>query len=98
MESALHKARNHFEYNPTSDLTELAVQIFLGVAQNHGFEQGNKRTAWTAALMFLGINGYELNASIDGDNLGKFLRKIVVKKTPPEILVRILRIYARPLA
>jgi death on curing protein len=96
VESALHKPRHHWEY-AQADLAELAVQLFLGIAQNHGFEQGNKRTAWTAALMFLEINGYELQAKLDSDKLGEILVRIIDKKIPAAPLVKILRAYVRPL-
>src|SRR3954454_16315595 len=31
-----------------------------GLARNHGFADGNKRTAWVAARLFLADNGYRL--------------------------------------
>ena len=97
VESALHKPRNHWEYGET-DLATLAVQLFLGLSQNHGFEQGNKRTAWTAAGLFLEINGYELPAALDSDKLGEFLRRIVDQKVSSDRLVRIVRRYAHPVS
>jgi death-on-curing protein len=39
----------------------LAVALLLGVARNHPFGQGNKRTAFEAADAFLYLNGYELD-------------------------------------
>ena len=96
VESALHKPRHHWEYGQ-HDLAELAVQLFLGLSQNHGFEQGNKRTAWTAAVMFLEINGYELSAALDSEKLGEFLKRIVEQKISGERLVKLLRRYVRPL-
>jgi len=96
VESALHTPIHHWHYGQT-DLAELAVQLFLGIAQNHGFEQGNKRTGWTAALIFLEINGYELQAKLDSDRLGELLTRIVDKKISAPPLVRLVRAYVRPL-
>lgn len=96
VESALHKPKHHWQYNQP-DLADLAVQLFLGLAQNHGFAQGNKRTGWTAAIMFLEINGYELQAKLDSDQLGELLTRIVEKKIPADPLAKILRAYVRPL-
>lgn len=96
VESALNKPRNHWDYGQR-DLAELAVQLFAGIAQNHGFEQGNKRTAWTAAVMFLEINGYELPHQLDSNQLGEFLRRIVDQKIPAERLVKLLRRFVRPI-
>jgi death-on-curing protein len=96
VESALNKPRNHWEYGQ-HDLIELAVQLFVGLSQNHGFEQGNKRTAWTASVVFLEINGYELPYQLDSDRLGEFLRRIVDRKIPPDHLVKLLRRFVRPI-
>jgi len=40
----------------------LAVTLLFALARNHPFEQGNKRTAFEAALIFLGDNGYGFTA------------------------------------
>jgi death on curing protein len=40
------------------DVTQLAAHLLLGIGRNHPFEQGNKRTALSAATIFLGFNGY----------------------------------------
>ncbi|MGM4958115.1 type II toxin-antitoxin system death-on-curing family toxin [Bradyrhizobium sp. 604_D8_N2_3] len=96
LESALHKPVHHWHYGQ-HDLAELAVQLFLGIAHNHPFEQGNKRTAWTAALMFLEANGYELQHMLDSDKLGEFLTRIVDRKISAAPLVKLLRGYVRPL-
>jgi death on curing protein len=96
VESALNKPRNHWDYGQ-HDVAELAVQLFAGISQNHGFEQGNKRTAWTAAVMFLEINGYELPHQLDSNQLGEFLRRIVDRKIPTDRLVKLLRRYLRPM-
>jgi death-on-curing protein len=45
------------------DLAELAASYAFGLAQNHPFVDGNKRAAFLAAGLFLGLNGYRLTAS-----------------------------------
>jgi death on curing protein len=37
----------------------LAVRLLAAIAQAHAFEQGNKRTAFAAARLFLRANGYD---------------------------------------
>ena len=37
------------------DVTQLAAHLLLGIGRNHPFEQGNKRTALSAATIFLGF-------------------------------------------
>ena len=42
------------------DAAELAAAYAWGPARNHGFLDGNKRTAWVVARLFLADNGYGL--------------------------------------
>jgi death-on-curing protein len=59
LESALARARNHWEYGE-DDLCALAGAHAFGVARNHPFTDGNKRTAWVLARTFLVLNSVEL--------------------------------------
>ena len=47
-------------YDGEEDVLALAVALLAGIAQNHPFAQGNKRTALIAARNFLQSNGYDL--------------------------------------
>jgi death on curing protein len=59
IESALARPRNSAAYgNP--DAADLAAAYVFGLAKNHGFADGNKRTAWVVARLFLADNGYSL--------------------------------------
>jgi death-on-curing protein len=62
LESALARPQHQFNYGEPS-LTELAAAYAVGVAKNHAFVDGNKRTAFVAAVVFLERNGLRLNAS-----------------------------------
>jgi death-on-curing protein len=44
------------DYDPAA----LAAAYAFGVSRNHPFVDGNKRTAWVVARVFLAINGYHL--------------------------------------
>lgn len=59
LESALARARNQWEYGE-DDLCVLAAAHAFGVARNHPFTDGNKRTAWVLARTFLVLNSVEL--------------------------------------
>jgi len=61
LESALARAENKAAYGEPS-IHELAAAYIFGIARNHAFVDGNKRTAIVAAGAFLIINGYELTA------------------------------------
>jgi death-on-curing protein len=57
LESALDRPRNRFNYESDADLTALAAAYGFGIAKNHPFVDGNKRVAFQAMYVFLGING-----------------------------------------
>ena len=56
LESALTRPVNRWHYG-TDDVAGLAAAYAFGVARNHPFVDGNKRTAWVLARLFLAING-----------------------------------------
>ena len=45
--------------SPFSDLIEIAAGYLFYLCRNHPFVDGNKRTAMTAAIVFLRLNGIE---------------------------------------
>lgn len=61
LDSGMARAAQRYAYEqPEPDLWDLAVILLFGIAQNHAFVQGNKRTGFKALLLFLELNGYEL--------------------------------------
>lgn len=64
--SALARPQNLFAYGePVPDLAALAAAYAYGIARNHPFVDGNKRTALVAARTFLILNGVDLEATQD---------------------------------
>lgn len=63
LESALARARNKWAHNKKTDLAQLAAAYGFGIATSHPYRDGNKRIAFLLMLMFLGLNGYSLDAS-----------------------------------
>lgn len=62
IESALARPRNLVAHgNP--DAAALAAAYAFGLCKNHGFLDGNKRTAYVVAETFLDLNGYAVQAS-----------------------------------
>jgi death-on-curing protein len=59
VESALARPQNLATYE-TPDAARLAAAYAFGLARNHGFVDGNKRTAWVIARLFLADNDYRL--------------------------------------
>lgn len=56
MESALGRPVNQWAYGE-DDRCALAAACAFGIARNHPFADGNKRTAWVLARLFLRLNG-----------------------------------------
>ena len=64
LESALARPQQLFNYgHPTPDLADLAASLAFGLARNHAFVDGNKRTAHVCYRVFLALNDAELQAS-----------------------------------
>ena len=60
LESALARGQQLHAYgNPAPDLADLAAALAYGLARNHPFLDGNKRTAHVAYRTFLALNGAE---------------------------------------
>ncbi len=91
--SSLARPRNLAAYGDP-DLADLAAAYATGIARNHAFLDGNKRTAWVVAEVFLLKNGYELTAS-DGDGVRVMLA--VADGSMPEVkLAAWIREWMRP--
>lgn len=88
LEAAIARPMNKAAYG-TPDVYELAAAYLFGIARNHPFSDGNKRTAFLAAYTFLRLHGRQLVATdaeviafvlevaagnIDEDGIARFLR------------------------
>ena len=91
LQSALAKPRNLLAYGGEGvDLPALAASLAYGIARNHPFLDGNKRSALVTCLTFMRFNGLDLTASpadryqtflalaegqLDEDGLADWLRR-----------------------
>lgn len=62
LESALARPHNLIAYGEP-DVADLAASYAFGIARNHPFVDGNKRTALVVSETFLMLNGYTLTAT-----------------------------------
>jgi death-on-curing protein len=60
LESALARPVNQWAYGKVGDFAALASAYAFGIARNHPFVDGNKRTAWVFARLFLALNALAL--------------------------------------
>jgi death-on-curing protein len=62
--SALARPQNLLAYSEEMpDIAQLAAALAYGIAKNHPFIDGNKRTALVVARTFLLLNGFNLTAT-----------------------------------
>jgi len=96
-ESALARPQQLLAYgDPSPDLAALAANLAYGLARNHPFIDGNKRTAAVACETFIELNEGSLEAT-DADLFPRFMA-LAAGKLPVEEFVQWLRqhIQTRP--
>lgn len=62
LESALDRPKNMFLYEK-AEIHRLAASYANGIMNNHPFADGNKRTGFVAAVLFIESNGLEFFAA-----------------------------------
>ena len=72
LESAIARAQQ-LSHDGSPDVADLAAAYGFGIARNHPFSDGNKRTAFVAVELFLALNGHDLIAD-DADCILTMLR------------------------
>ena len=94
LDSALQRAENKLAYgNP--DIVDMAAAYAFGIARNHPFIDGNKRTALVASFTFLHVNGWTMTSSQD-ENVRIFLDLASGHLTEDE-LAAWFRAFAKPI-
>jgi len=70
----------------------LAASLLFGIARNHPFEQGNKRTAFEAMIGFLGANSYRFNMYDDDRFADSITAVLAGTETEVEFTDRVRRL------
>ncbi len=95
LESALGRPRHLFAYSdPTPSIPQLAAAYAFGIAKNHAFIDGNKRTAAVVCEIFLILNSFELTAT-DAEAYPVFLG-VAAGDLSEEAFADWLTTYAKP--
>jgi death-on-curing protein len=63
LEAALARPQQRWHYEPQSDLATLAAAYGWGLVTSHPYRDGNKRMAFLAMAVFLGLNGVDIEAT-----------------------------------
>lgn len=91
--SALARPRQRAHYG-TPDVSELAASYAFGIARNHPFVDGNKRSAFVALEVFLALNGYELVAGDEACVIT--MLSLAAGELTEDALVTWIRAHAQP--
>ena len=94
LESALARPINKFAYGET-DLSALAAAYGFGIARNHPFIDGNKRTALAAMIVFLGLNRIDLDAPQEAATV--IVLSLAAGEITEDVLARWIAGHSRPL-
>lgn len=94
LESALNRPLQKQAYGDP-DLCELAAAYLFGIAKNHPFVDGNKRTALAAADLFLNFNGLELQA--EDEDLIQFVLMVAAGEIDEEGAAAFFRDHTVPI-
>ena len=94
LESALARPQNKFTYGE-SDLGALAAAYGFGIAKNHPFIDGNKRTALASMIVFLNLNGLVLSAPQEA--VTAIILALAAGEIGEDVLARWLASHVRPL-
>lgn len=88
LESAVARPQNLSAYGGP-DAASLAAAYAFGFARNHGFADGNRRTAWIVARVFLADNG--LRVRFDAREAIRIMEDLASGKTGEDELARWFR-------
>ena len=94
LESALARPINKFAYGET-DLAVLAAAFGFGIAKNHPFVDGNKRTALASMIVFLGLNQLELD--VPQGAATAIILSLAAGEITEDVLTRWIAAHVRPL-
>ena len=94
LESALARPINKFGYGETN-IAALAAAYGFGIARNHAFVDGNKRTALASMIVFLGLNGIDLDAT--QEEATAVVLGLAAGEIPEEVLANWIADHMKPL-
>lgn len=86
------KPQNLWHYEGEENVPALASSLLFGIARNHPFEQGNKRTGLTAAFTFMRLNGYAPIVP-DTRQFADIIVQVITGKADENEFVEVLTLY-----
>jgi death-on-curing protein len=96
LESAVARPRQHWSYDATATLPELAAALCVGIIRDHPFVDGSKRVGFLAAYVFLALNGMKLET--DDDDVVATITGVAAGSFPEARMGKWIATHARPQA
>jgi death-on-curing protein len=94
--AALARPQQKFAYEPDADLAYLAAAYAFGIAMSHPYSDGNKRTAFLIAAIFLELNGYDIERA--DEQVVETMQAVADRKMTETELAAWLRMALAPIA
>jgi death-on-curing protein len=92
LEAACFRPANAWHYVHEDNVLELAGLLMFGLAKNHPFQDGNKRTGFTAGVLLMQRNGYDL-AMPDDVAIADAMCSVISGEMEPRAFLDILEPY-----
>ena len=90
LESAAARPFTYWYYEEEIDVAALAVRLLIGIARAQAFQQGNKRTGFYGAVLFLVNNGYYLDVE-DEEDVADFIIEVIIGHRDEQELIEEFR-------
>lgn len=94
LESAVQRPQNAAYYTDADLITQAALYM-VGIALNHPFVDGNKRTGYISGMTFLQVNGFlahlNLEVSLNDVQMGTWVEQVVSRQISFDTFVGHLR-------
>lgn len=76
-----------------NDIIEMAAAYLFHIVRNHPFADGNKRSGTVASMVFLALNGFEVEAN--ESEFEQLVRKVAEGKAGKDEIAGFLRLHAK---
>ncbi|WP_448310671.1 type II toxin-antitoxin system death-on-curing family toxin [Pantoea sp. PGP6] len=88
-EAIIHRVQNQLYYENVTDIYALAAIYLVAIARGHIFNDGNKRTAFFVAMVFLNRNGIAIRD--EDDELEELTVSAATGAVTPDQVAAVLR-------